>query len=171
MYYKSTTVIGCSLKTNTLLLQHFSPQLLLSFSLHHCYHKMTAAWWKSRVFPVTLMSKNYRITRGVSTAAAATRFLGCCCSLRGKKRPTSLLKDGKKSCKRKKSLDERSVFQCPQFPGGELSLSINGNEKLSCISGRRVPELARGVIETQDRKWEFYTLVLHYLLREEKCQK
>ena len=92
-------------------------------------------------------------------------------ALRGKKRPTSLLKDGKKSCKRKKSLDERSVFQCPQFPGGELSLSINGNEKLSCISGRRVPELARGVIETQDRKWEFYTLVLHYLLREEKCQK
>ena len=88
-----------------------------------------------------------------------------------KKRPTSLLKDGKKSCKRKKSLDERSVFQCPQFPGGELSLSINGNEKLSCISGRRVPELARGEIETQDRKWEFYTLVLHYLLREEKCQK
>ena len=88
-----------------------------------------------------------------------------------KKRPTSLLKDGKKSCKRKKSLDERSVFQRPQFPGGELSLSINGNEKSFCISGRRAPELARGVIETQDRKWEFYTLVLHYLLREEKCQK
>ena len=45
-----------------------------------------------------------------------------------------------------------------------MSLSINGNEKLSCISGRRVPELARGVIETQDRKWEFYTLVLHYCI-------